>query len=470
MSQRPPLLILGMHRSGTSALSRAMNICGWQLAARIMPPSPGNPAGYWEPIEIVRFNDRLLKTIGSHWADPRPLPEGWSERPEVVAMHGEARDILEAEFPSLDGIVLKDPRFSRLLPFWERVFEGCAAPPACLIMSRHPFEVAQSLALREQMDLRHGMLLWLAYMLDAEGWSRGRRRATVDYNALLADWRGSLEPTLDAVWPEARPAMEAGADELDAFLDKGHRHFAEEADDLPAAGPAATLIGRTLDWFRRADATVAEIDAIRADWLAYWERPEAEAECAAMMEALPSHHFEIATQLKAEGALPEALQEIDRAIEGAPGTTNYHARRGEILSGLERFEEAAAAFERAIEIGGFNPNQLRNLCEACAECGRGDRAVAALRGALGKAPNIPWLASRLGAKLADSGHTAEAQAMIEIALEGDPENDLHHEGHSKLLEKIGRREEAIEAMRRAIAYAEKPRYKKRLKALLAARD
>ena len=63
------VLVLGMHRSGTSAISRTMNILGCDLPRTLMPRGPGNDLGHWESQAIADYNDTILNRLGSNWID-----------------------------------------------------------------------------------------------------------------------------------------------------------------------------------------------------------------------------------------------------------------------------------------------------------------------------------------------------------------------------------------------------------------
>ena len=70
VAPRRALLVMGMHRSGTSALARVLSLRGAELPAHLMPPNHGNASGYWEPAPIVAINDEMLEYFGSAWDDP----------------------------------------------------------------------------------------------------------------------------------------------------------------------------------------------------------------------------------------------------------------------------------------------------------------------------------------------------------------------------------------------------------------
>lgn len=57
-----PVLVLGMHRSGTSALTRCINLLGVPLgvADDLMPTGEANPRGYWESASLTRVSGELV--------------------------------------------------------------------------------------------------------------------------------------------------------------------------------------------------------------------------------------------------------------------------------------------------------------------------------------------------------------------------------------------------------------------------
>src|SRR4029453_17390746 len=190
--QRYLLFILGMHRSGTSALTGALAKSGATAGAHLMPPTADNPEGYWECAPVVRLNDELLKRMGSRWDSVVPLSGDWLSQPAVESLRSEAAEIVAAEFGDARFAVLKDPRLCRLLPFWRDVFVAAGFAPSAVLMVRNPMEVAASLARRDQFAPEKSLALWFEHLVDAERNSRELPRATVAYDALLADAAGTL--------------------------------------------------------------------------------------------------------------------------------------------------------------------------------------------------------------------------------------------------------------------------------------
>ena len=71
------ILVAGMHRSGTSALTGALNVLGISLGQHLLAPGEDNPKGYWEHQSAVEIHERLLTALERRWDDVRPLPAGW---------------------------------------------------------------------------------------------------------------------------------------------------------------------------------------------------------------------------------------------------------------------------------------------------------------------------------------------------------------------------------------------------------
>ena len=121
---RHALLVLGMHRSGTSALTRVLGLMGAALPHDPMPPTADNPQGYWESQRIARLNNRLLESAGTDWSNDAAIPPEWFADPCRAGDREEAIALLANEFAAAPSIVLKDPRICRLIPFWKTVLDA----------------------------------------------------------------------------------------------------------------------------------------------------------------------------------------------------------------------------------------------------------------------------------------------------------------------------------------------------------
>ena len=231
---RRAILVLGMHRSGTSVLTKIIGHLGASLPLDPMPETADNPSGYWESRSIARFNNRLLESAGTAWNDDAPVREAWFVDQARAADLDEGAALLAAAFGDASLLVLKDPRVCRLLPFWRRLLARIGREPSALIALRDPWEVARSLQARQHdasfrpaavAAPERGLLLWLRYVLDAEAGSRGMPRTGIDYAALIADWRAAVRE-LVALVPLPTISFEA-ATAIDGFVTPGLRRQRE---------------------------------------------------------------------------------------------------------------------------------------------------------------------------------------------------------------------------------------------------
>ena len=219
------LVILGMHRSGTSALAGLVQLLGVNLGEDLLPAMPEvNEKGFFEHQEILDIHEDLLKSLGSSWYDPLPLDDNWWQRPDVLTQRRRLVTVLRRDFANSRLWGVKDPRLCRLFPLWKSILAEVRCEPLCVIVTRNPHEVADSLAKRDGFSLTLGYLLWLDHMLSAERFTRGLPRAFVNYGSLLADWRSVISEVtgkLDLEWPLSFQQVES---EVDEFLSDRLRH------------------------------------------------------------------------------------------------------------------------------------------------------------------------------------------------------------------------------------------------------
>jgi hypothetical protein len=231
-----------MHRSGTSAATRVVNLLGADIGTNILLPGQGNSEGFWEHGDAVRTNHYLLKAFGRTWFDIRRLPENWTQHSISREALARFTTIIHHEFDGKAFVTMKDPRTCLTAPLWIEAFETCGFDVQCLFIVRNPVEVAASLQAREQWQRERGFLLWSHYTVEALLATRGHPCSLITYDQLLDDWRGTMQRVGDELsftWP--RSHMDAASD-IDAFLQKQHRHHvaktASNGADSPDSMPA----------------------------------------------------------------------------------------------------------------------------------------------------------------------------------------------------------------------------------------
>lgn len=227
------LLVLGAHRSGTSALSRVLNLCGASLGDRLMGAAQGNEAGHWESAQAVAIDEALLQALDRRWNDLRPLPEGWAESAAADVATRAIADFAAAQLRAHPLWAIKDPRLCRLLPVWRKGLTQAGLEPAAVIIYRHPAEVAASLAARNGMARDEAMWLWWLHLADAIVGSRGLPRCVLSYDELLTDWRGTMARIAASTGVALDLSTQARF--VDEFLAQDLRNHALPTAALPAA-------------------------------------------------------------------------------------------------------------------------------------------------------------------------------------------------------------------------------------------
>jgi hypothetical protein len=182
--QQKVVCILGMHRSGTSAVTRIANLIGVHLGADNslrVEPAPDNAKGHWEHKEIALINETILQRFGGSWHEPRLMPDEWEKSPVIDDLRNDARQLIEEQFSSLNLWGWKDPRTCLTLPFWQQ-FVSNAHYVLCL---RNPVDVANSLQQRNEFPAEKSFQLWSTYVCSALKYTDGKPRLTVFFEDLI---------------------------------------------------------------------------------------------------------------------------------------------------------------------------------------------------------------------------------------------------------------------------------------------
>jgi len=231
VKQSRVLVVLGMHRSGTSALTRGLQTLGVTLGDNLMPAFEGNNnKGFWEDLEIVRINDALLQLRSMDWSSlVTPTDMDWAAA-AAGPLGQQAAAYLEQQLSRHLRFGMKDPRLPRLLPFWKIVFEQVGVWPAFIIANRDPISVANSLSRRDSLPDTRSHLLWQEHCLCALRESEGYPRVVVSYDRLLEDPLAQLERIRQVCGlPTVDPQLLT--EYVHDFLDKSLRHELTPAAD-----------------------------------------------------------------------------------------------------------------------------------------------------------------------------------------------------------------------------------------------
>lgn len=187
------VVVLGMHRSGTSTITRAMETLGADLGSRLMPALAGvNDKGFFEDLDIVAINVDVMAAAGMDWHAMAPIDLNIIDPKRLEQLQTHAIATLRNKC-RVNTFVLKDPRIARVLPFWQPVFACLDARVVYVIAVRNPISVAQSLLVRNNIPEEKTYVLWLAHVVPALAMTCNSVRALVDYDRLMDSPSQELE-------------------------------------------------------------------------------------------------------------------------------------------------------------------------------------------------------------------------------------------------------------------------------------
>jgi O-antigen biosynthesis protein len=252
------ILVLGMHRSGTSAVTRVLNLLGADLPRNLLGSRPGNDSGHWESTDLLAIHEDILLSAGSAWDDWRSFDPAWCHSAAAQTYKEKILAILAHDFGESKLFAIKDPRICRFAPFWLDVLKSFGSHPKVVIPVRDPLEVAGSLRERDGFCVEKGYLLWLRHFLDAEQSTRGLPRAILTYDKLLSDWSAvaaDVTSRTKIIWPQQPADRET---EIERFLAPGLRHHVSSPEQI--LGDVEIV-----DWVREAYAALLHMAEVGED-------------------------------------------------------------------------------------------------------------------------------------------------------------------------------------------------------------
>ena len=270
----PWVLVLGMHRSGTSALTGALSRLGLVLpdAADLVAGRYDNPVHY-ESQALTDLDDAILRALGGSWSAPPVLAAGWERSAAVLGVMGDGPRAARRAFPHGGPMLWKDPRQCLLLPLWRSILP----PPVVVVfLWRAPLAVARSLGTRQGFSPSLGLALWERYNREALAGMAGQAVYVMRYEELLADPQGSVTDVAQWLVSDGHVPMLVDDDAIGhaaaTVVERPERHAdeGEHEGEIPEviSETVATLAGLTGPHDRMADAPVGRPPSWMGDVIA----------------------------------------------------------------------------------------------------------------------------------------------------------------------------------------------------------
>lgn len=227
------VVVLGMHRSGTSVLTGLVSLFGGYLGAELMSSTRDNPRGYFENNKVYLLNEKILREQNASWDNYSFVVEDISDH-NFQSYVVEAKAIIEGELKYVKSTIMKDPRICILFPIWEQALKELGIKIKILFAYRSPLEVAQSIQKRDGIAIEKVLMIWSHYFLQSEFYSRKFNRMIVEYDADFKDLPIFLERLADFIGFEPSEELSLKAKEFYSPSLKHHQVTLDNiSDDLP---------------------------------------------------------------------------------------------------------------------------------------------------------------------------------------------------------------------------------------------
>jgi hypothetical protein len=188
-------IVLGMHRSGTSAVTRATSLLGLPLGrSGDVYAAPDNPNGHWESNSLCLANELILSQFHGSFTFPPRLRNGWEYSPKAEALILQLKALF-FDVHQTDTWLWKDPRLALTLPIWRRILPDFCA----ILVIRNPRAVADSIHSRDGLPLPYCYALWDRYNRAAVAVIRGLPVVVVNFDAMEQDPQGECERLADGL-------------------------------------------------------------------------------------------------------------------------------------------------------------------------------------------------------------------------------------------------------------------------------
>ena len=262
-SNKRLVVVLGMHRSGTSPITKSLELMGVGLGTELHPAGFDNPRGFWEDRECIEINDRLLRHLGSAYDR---LGLAWDEvrtDSQVSELKLRAVQLISSRLVENGGVWgFKDPRTCRLFGFWNEVFLSLVCEVSFVIAVRNPASVAASLMARNSIAAEKVYFLWLQHVLAALSFTKGARWVVVDYDELLVNPYSQIvriSSKLGLPLPDRQSSLVR--DFENNFLERGLRHTSFTEAELALDSRAPRMVTATYNLLHRLAKDQAALES-----------------------------------------------------------------------------------------------------------------------------------------------------------------------------------------------------------------
>ena len=216
------VVVLGMHRAGTSLCTRIIQQLGIDLGTPLLTPDFDNPDGYQEHKAVVDCHRALFEALHIEWDTIRliqPPPAAFWDSEAARAVRDRMKRVVGEQLRAAGGVwAFKDPRTAGFVPLWREVFDELGVEPVWVLAVRDPRAVAASLFTRNRLPLPLGEFLWLEHVLDALRYLGPDIAGIVHYERWFSDPGAQIRELATVIGGAAEVAVDRAASAVRAEL------------------------------------------------------------------------------------------------------------------------------------------------------------------------------------------------------------------------------------------------------------
>ncbi len=232
-NQQICVLVLGMHRTGTSTIAGILNILGVDLGNRLLIASRDNPKGYFEHSDIVTLNKAFLNL---HNLDDDgllgELPTDWLYDDRTKDFKEKIKSLILRDFGDSEIFGLKDPRISILLPAYLEVFKELGIDLRVIIANRSIQDVINSLHKRGVVSLFDSVIAYKYYYRIIKAYAESLYHIHVHYDDLINDSKNLINKMTDFINHPKIKTYDQVEYEINRFIEPSLRHNKVSSDDF----------------------------------------------------------------------------------------------------------------------------------------------------------------------------------------------------------------------------------------------
>ncbi len=416
-SKRNVVIVLGMHRSGTSLAANVLHSLGVCFGDDLLQARPDNPLGLWEHRQIMRASieiNRLLNRAPITPAGVLAYPVQWQRDSRISAARASLKQIVAAEIGKSPGVWgFKDPHAMRMVALWQELFVELGIDPVWMLSIRNPASVAASLTRRDGIDPAQAELLWLMHYTDAIRDVGDDIACVIEYERWFSDPHTQLEMVNSVLERHGldRPTTTQMQDALEAIhpelWNQRREHCAVGGTSLVSQAYAAlheAAVGGDTSRLANACAEWRSAMNVFAPW----------SQLAADATALNLETLRVATKLSPDthGATAEN-EEVTELLRGVVSRLFPAAGdRGRLYNEAGLYGLACDAYQAVVEKRPDQPWAWHSLATACLRAERYDEAVRAIKQAIVLSPREAAHHGLLAKLLMNRGDYGEAAAAF----------------------------------------------------------